>query len=853
MQISRSKASAVAVSLFLMLAMAVAVVAVPLANAHDPAWTFTTFPYLVVAPDPVGVGQTVAIMMWIDYPLPGASVGNDIRRHDYKLTITAPDDSKEVMTWDTIVDTTGVQYVRYTPDQTGTYTLLFEYPKQVFEWGGAYQGDIWNAASKTVTLTVQEDPIETPILSYPLPTEYWTRPIEGQNTDWYAVSSNWLGAPYLPRGQGGSEWDGGQWQRDGIAPNSPHVMWSRPIQDGGVVGGNGYDVLGKTYYMGGSYNVRFSNPLIMYGRLYYELPWGNSGGGGGWICVDLRTGEEIWSNPDMGASGTDVPEPSFGYLYSEDDPNQHGVVPCNGWLFSNNFADAIDPATGRIASLSIENVPYATTLAIVPGQQGELLRYVWNDDGKWLAQWNSSKVFNTQSSGTRDASTPNRYDWNVSLPTVGPGSWTINRASYGHALLLTQGNLGVHQGNFAGFFTGGAVWSGMNITGISLKPEEFGRILWTKYFPTAPENQTRVISSWDPENDVFITFDVEERQFIGWSLKNGEQVWGPTESSGDFDYFRWQSTVAYGRLYHASYGGILYCYDTKNGSLLWTYGNGGEGNTTYAGQATAWGHYPIFVDVIADGKVYLATTEHSPNSPFYKGSKWRCVNATTGEEIWTLSGWGTGMDPTNDVIADGFFVFLNCYDMKVYSVGKGPSSTTVKAPDTYQPLGKQVLVTGSVMDIAAGTQQNEQAARFPNGVPAVSDENMGAWMEYVYMQKPKPTDAVGVPVTITVIDPNNNIYDVGTATSDASGFYSCEFTPEVPGKYTIIATFAGSESFWPSQATTAIGVEEAPEVTPEPTPTPAPMTDMYVLGSTAGIIIAIVVVGLLLLLMLRRR
>jgi hypothetical protein len=52
--------------------------------------------------------------------------------------------------------------------------------------------------------------------------------------------------------------------------------------------------------------------------------------------------------------------------------------------------------------------------------------------------------------------------------------------------------------------------------------------------------------------------------------------------------------------------------------------------------------------------------------------------------------------------------------------------------------GNNVLVEGTVIDISAGTKQHVQAARFPHGVPAVSDESMGEWMEYVYMQKPRP-------------------------------------------------------------------------------------------------------------------
>ncbi len=104
-----------------------------------------------------------------------------------------------------------------------------------------------------------------------------------------------------------------------------------------------------------------------------------------------------------------------------------------------------------------------------------------------------------------------------------------------------------------------------------------------------------------------------------------------------------------------------------------------------------------------------------------------------------------------------------------------------------------------------------------------------------------------------MLDPNGNVYEVGRTTSDADGMYKCVFTPDVPGEYTVIATFDGSESFWPSHAATALYVEEAPENTPPPTPTPAPMTDMYVTGFGIGMILAIAVVGLLLVLMLRKR
>ena len=141
-------------------------------------------------------------------------------------------------------------------------------------------------------------------------------------------------------------------------------------------------------------------------------------------------------------------------------------------------------------------------------------------------------------------------------------------------------------------------------------------------------------------------------------------------------------------------------------------------------------------------------------------------------------------------------------------------------------------------------------ARFPNGVPAVSDESMSEWMKYVYMQFPRPANVTGVEVVLSVLDPNNNYYEVGRATSDASGFYSCAFTPQVPGKYTVYASFDGSGAYYGSHAETAITVDSAPAATPAPTPTPAPMTDTY-FGPDIGIVIAIVI-GFALLLLRKR-
>jgi hypothetical protein len=152
-----------------------------------------------------------------------------------------------------------------------------------------------------------------------------------------------------------------------------------------------------------------------------------------------------------------------------------------------------------------------------------------------------------------------------------------------------------------------------------------------------------------------------------------------------------------------------------------------------------------------------------------------------------------------------------------------------------------------VIDIAAGTEQDEQSARFPNGVPAISDASMSDWMEYVYMQRPRPTNVTGVEVVISVLDPNNNCYEVARTTSESNGYFKATFTPIVPGEYYVYATFEGSNGYWPSNAVTAITVDEAPQLTSAPTPVPQAPVETYFTISTVAIIVAIAIVAVLLL------
>ena len=76
---------------------------------------------------------------------------------------------------------------------------------------------------------------------------------------------------------------------------------------------------GTAYYTGLSYETKFNTPIIISGRLFYGLPHSNNGAGGGYICVDLRTGEQIWLQ-------NYTVNPSFGAIINVETPNQHGAI-----------------------------------------------------------------------------------------------------------------------------------------------------------------------------------------------------------------------------------------------------------------------------------------------------------------------------------------------------------------------------------------------------------------------------------------------------------------------------------------------------------------------------------------------
>lgn len=808
----------------------IALAATPV-NAHTPPQDIPTYAYITAAPDPVGVDQTVTLVFWLDKIPPTAAGAAGDRWTDMTIDVTKPDGSTDNL-GPFMSDPVGGSYAFYTPSQTGKYIFTFNFPGQTASLyhptsglpgsQSAYVNDTYLPSTATTTLTVQETKIVT-LPDTPLPSTYWTRPIEGQNTNWATIASNYLAGSAIT----------GHYQPDGTAPSSPHIMWTKPLSFGGVVGGSNVGVTGMTFYDGTNYEGKFSDPLIIYGQLYYSLPRSDATTGGGYVCVDLRTGETLWHSTSLGNT---IKAPSFGQLYDYESMNQHGVIP-NGYLWSATGGGfmgpptpanwtAYDPLDGTYL-FSLTNVPAGSE---VMGPNGEILRYILNTQGNWLAVWNNTAAQTlTASTDPTDYTSSNYYQWrpvgktadasnaiswNVTIPSL-PATSTIVAASYNDMIIVST--------PLSSFLTFGTPTT-TTVSAISIKDEDRGRILWTKNIAAPTGNQTRAYGPFDASSRVFTYFDKETISYTGYSMDTGDKLWGPTASENPWNYYSGaggaMTTVAAaeGKLYSTGYSGVLYCYDIKTGDLLWTY-------VASSGLETPYSGYPLGISGIADGKIYLATNEHSSGAPYWRGAKMRCVDIDSGEELWTLYGHGaSSYGDGGAAIADGYLAYLNLYDMQIYSIGKGPSKTTIEAPTTAVRQGDGVVIRGFVTDVCAGAKAKVESGEF-NQVAAVSDASQAAYMEHIYMQKPLPDDVTGVSVKLSAISENGEETVIDTVVSDGSGFYKKLWTPSQTGTYTIVASFEGSNSYWSSQAQTAIAVVSAQaEPTMGPSSSPSSST-----------------------------
>ena len=144
-------------------------------------FTVTTTPYINVRPSVVGLGQIVLVNIWL---LPAPNAHRLLL--DMKVTITAPDGTKEVLTMDSY-PADGTAWFEWPVDQLGQWKFKFDFPGMYYPAGRYLDGKIITASTggtvytsayykpsstAETVITVQNDMVSA-LPASQMPSDYW--------------------------------------------------------------------------------------------------------------------------------------------------------------------------------------------------------------------------------------------------------------------------------------------------------------------------------------------------------------------------------------------------------------------------------------------------------------------------------------------------------------------------------------------------------------------------------------------------------------------------------------------------------------------------------------------------------
>ncbi|MGD6808876.1 MAG: PQQ-binding-like beta-propeller repeat protein [Candidatus Bathyarchaeia archaeon] len=726
----------------------------------------------------------------------------------------------------------GAIFFYYEPDMAGNWSVTFTMPDQnLTDVSGTVLMKGCN--SNTAYFTVQTEPVLAGLLNgYPwaeLPNSntFWNYPINLNNREWNQISGDWLGSSST--GATVSNPTCRLWQPYGSGPNTAHIVWDQSIRMGGLVGGD---------YGSISYGAQGDaiNSVIMNGKVYVNLPGANK-----FECVDLTTGQVLYTAAGSISYGLHLPGNAYTQSsYSETGnvvlQSSYGNTPTANLFGTSgttwNYYDAYTGTLTRsIANASIGFNPSNGMTAIYYLVDGTPLAYAITGaaPNQNLVRWNMSKVASNN--------WPTGIEWQVPLP----------------ASMISQLNqTGARGSSSTGLNVYGVASDGSTLL-VRAAPNQYygysttdGTSLWNLTL-NYPAMQNEEISLY-PTN-AFIVFDPTAMTFKCYSMLNGNLLW----ESDTFSDSTWATTwtvylteTSDNNNFYAMFpDGTVRAYSLADGNEVWR--STAIDSTEYPNNVVP------YVDnmVMVGGNIYICAGYSSfyRINPVSRFGMVVCVNATTGDITWTLNG---GLRPSS--AANGYVIATGDNDGNMYCIGKGPTSTTVTA---QQQVGGSVLIQGAILDTSSASSSADLTAMFPNGVPAISDADMSTWMDYLHMQNStllnNPPNCVGVPVTLSAIDPNGNAINVGTVTSDGSGHFAYQWTPTTEGLYTVYATFGGTNSYFSSyDETSATVATTSPSTTSTTVSDSVSNSDMLTYFAT-GIIVVIIAVAIATVLILREK
>ncbi len=838
----------------------------PLPAGVTPSLTLNPKAYLSFRPNPVGLGQTVLVNMWTTPALSWQ------RFHQgYTVTITKPDGTKDTVGPMNAYKGDATAWFEFAPDQVGTYKLKFDFLGEYYPAGYYLNGYVvskppgteyidsaYYAPSSTAeqTLTVQENLVASWPLAA-LPTDYWTRPISPENREWWPIAGNYPANGIIG---GGSNWPAntntyaqsiayGQSLSYGFtpyvrAPNTAHVVWRQQQTISGLIGGTT-----------GQFSTIPSpgTPSVIYaGRAYQTMTVPINGVPISCaVCYDIRTGQQYYAIP-ISQGGVTPNVISYAKITlasggggSSGFPNPTGEYTPTLMSIGTSRLMKIDPFSGAVSLnvTGLANGGYYSSTPIGPTGFATALNGLYSDPYALTTQILGTganiryNLINWTTAGTESNFTK-RIVSNITWP-FGPQA-TTNGMSYNPEFLLADLEAKVAVYITSIFPLGMGASKGTLLTACDVIT---GKMLWNITSDETLYNGRCAVADHGKlavlmENKGYLCFDLYSGNLL-WTSEAMDYPW----SEPGFSSYAVQS--AYGLIYREAYDGV-YAFDWTNGKIAWKYMDisnpfenpyiNAEGETVNSFNGIA---------MIADGKLYTYNTEHSPSEPITRGWKLHCINATSGEGIWNVTGC-----MTPGAIADGYLTAGNSYDGYMYVFGKGKSTTAVTAPDLSVPLGTSLVIKGTVLD---------QSPAQPN-TPCVSKESMRTQMEYLHMQMPidglwHNETITGVPVSLIALGSDGSSIDLGAATTDGYyGTFSKAWTPPIEGDYKIIAAFAGDDSYGSSGASTAVSVGPAPtEITIPEQVTPPDYTMTIVGVGIALALVTVIAAAVATILMLRKK
>jgi hypothetical protein len=492
-------------------------------------------------------------------------------------------------------------------------------------------------------------------------------------------------------------------------------------------------------------------------------------GGTGFVCVDLRTGEEIYRNTEATIS--------MGQTYFFASGNQMGAY--SAFLYDTTGGstwEMYDAFDGRhIASLT-----GASSGLIDYNENGEM--FVYYLSGSTFTRWSSTAAFEAAGWISGGFGSESSYY----MPS-GSASWS-GGIDMEVASSLSGGGYGGPSA--VGVTEGVVVFASVSST---VRLYGFNATTGQQLYSSQSYTLTASTNNYALGDGVFAVNDPAKMTWLGWDAKTGVLLW----ESEPMDY-PWGAyshhlpVIAYNTLYTCNYAGAVTAFNLTDGSKLWT------GYSDDAGMETAYGRYSFFYGpIVAGGVVFAGTGEHSPTQPLQRGAGLYAFDAATGDRLWMLEGWYV-----LSAIADGYLISYNAIDNRIYCIGKGPSATEVSISTNPIKAGEATLIQGTVTD-----QSTEL-----KGTPAISDADMATWMEHKVMQQDLPMEGVtGVPVQVIITHPDGNVTILDYAICDMGGSFAVMWTPPSEGIYQVTAYCYTTDAYGSSYGTTHIGVGASAE------------------------------------------